>query len=500
MKSAERHAPLNLSAESFRKLGHALIDQIAEFYESLRDRPITRGLGPQEIRDLIGNAALPDAGSDAAKLLDDFAALLFDNSLHNGHPRFMGYITSSAAPLGALGDLLAAAVNSNVGAWELSPVASEIERQTIRWLADFVGYPAGCGGIMVSGGNMANLIGFFAARRAKAPWNIREAGLCADGRPLAVYASDATHTWIYKAADLSGIGTDNIRWITTDARQCMQLGDLEARIAADRETGRLPFLVVGAAGTVGTGTVDPLPAIAAICRREDVWFHVDGAYGAPAAGLPDASEELRGLRLADSVALDPHKWLYSPLEAACTLVRSPELLAGAFSFQPDYYKFEEDAEDPRINFYEYGIQNSRGFRALKVWLTLRAVGRTGCTDMIRQDIGLARRLHENANAHPELEAFTCELSIVTFRYRPADLRSSAPAVETYLNELNDELLTRLQAGGEAYVSNAVLKGRTLLRACIVNFRTSASDTDAVPEIVARLGREVDEELRPIALR
>jgi glutamate/tyrosine decarboxylase-like PLP-dependent enzyme len=280
----------------------------------------------------------------------------------------------------------------------------------------------------------------------------------------------------------------------------MQLDDLEAKIAADRKTGRLPFLVVGAAGTVSTGTVDPLPAIAAICRREDLWFHVDGAYGAPAAGLPDASDELRGLQLADSVALDPHKWLYSPIEAACTLVRSPELLTDAFSFHPDYYKFEADSEDPRINYYEYGIQNSRGFRALKVWLTLRTVGRAGYIDMIRQDISLARRLHDNAAAHPELEAFTCELSIATFRYRPADLHSSDPAVETYLNELNDELLTRLQAGGEAYVSNAVLQGRTLLRACIVNFRTSTSDTDAVPEIVARVGREVDKELRPVALR
>ncbi|HSG65628.1 MAG TPA: pyridoxal-dependent decarboxylase [Gammaproteobacteria bacterium] len=497
-KLDRRHAPLNLSAAEFRELGHALVDRIAAFYESLPTRPITRGLGPKDIRALIGDTALPETGTDPAALLAEFAPLHFDNSLHNGHPRFMGYITSSAAPLGALGDLLAAAVNSNVGAWDLSPVATEIERQTIRWIAELVGYPSGCGGILVSGGNMANFLGFYAARRAKAPWDIRETGLYGDPRRLTVYASDATHTWLQKAADLSGIGIDNVRWIASDHRQCMRLDELEARIAADRNAGHLPFLVVGAAGTVSTGTVDRLPAIAAICKRESLWFHVDGAYGAPAASLPEADAELKGLGLADSVALDPHKWLYSPIEAGCTLVRAPEHLTDAFSFRPAYYKFEGEEEDPRINFYEYGMQNTRGFRALKVWLALRTIGREGYVRMIRDDIALARRLHAHAIAHPELEAFTCELSIVTFRYRPRALEGSPAAVEAYLDELNDELLTRLQGGGEAYVSNAVLEGRKLLRACIVNFRTTADDIDAIPEIVVRLGREVDREQRPAA--
>jgi glutamate/tyrosine decarboxylase-like PLP-dependent enzyme len=495
-----RHAPLNLTADEFRELGHALIDRIATFYASLPARPITRGLGPSEVRNLIGDGPLPETGTDAAAMLADLAPLYFDNSLHNGHPLFMGYITSSAAPLGALGDLLAATVNSNVGVWDLSPVATEIERQTIRWIAELVGYPGSCGGLMVSGGNMANMLGFYAARRAKAPWSLRETGLYGDRRRLTVYASNATHTWLQKAADLSGIGTDNVRWIATDDRQCILVDELEAAIAADRKNDeRLPFLVVGAAGTVSTGAVDPLAALAAICRREDLWFHVDGAYGAPAASLPEASDAFEGLALADSIALDPHKWLYCPMEAGCTLVRVPAHLTDAFSFRPEYYKLDDSDTEPRINFFEYGMQNSRGFRALKVWLALRAVGRAGYVDMIREDIALARRLHANARAHPDLEAFTCALSIVTFRYRPADLDGTDAAVETYLDELNDELLTRLQRGGEAYVSNAVLRGRKLLRACIVNFRTTASDIDALPEIIARLGREVDAELRPRAL-
>ena len=500
MPDDQRNTPINLPGEEFRKLGHALVDRIAEFYDSLPERPVTRAPTPQEVRALLGDTDLPEDGTDPARLLDRVAPLLFRQSLHNGHPKFLGYITSSAAPLGALGDLLAAAVNSNVGAWDLSPVASEIERQTIRWIADFIGYPTDCGGIMVSGGNMANLIGFYAARKAKTSWEIRETGLYAQNKPLAVYASDATHTWIQKAADLSGIGTDNIRWIASDNRQRMKIGELEKQIVADRKDGRLPFLAVGTAGTVSTGTVDPLAGIAAICKSHDLWFHVDGAYGAPAAALPDASEDLRGLALADSIALDPHKWLYAPLEAGCTLVRSPKHLSDAFSFHPEYYRFDDEDGDPRMNFYEYGVQNSRGFRALKVWLNLAAIGRKGYVDMLSEDISLAQRLYDAAAEHSELEAFTRELSITTFRYRPADLASPSEAVENYLNELNEKLLSRIQRGGEAYVSNAVLDGRMLLRSCVVNFRTSADDIDALPEIVTRLGRSLDKELRPQALR
>jgi glutamate/tyrosine decarboxylase-like PLP-dependent enzyme len=275
----------------------------------------------------------------------------------------------------------------------------------------------------------------------------------------------------------------------------MQVAALEAQLLADFDSNRTPFLVAATAGTVSTGSVDPLPAIAALCKRHGLWFHVDGAYGAPAASLPEASDDLRGLRLADSVALDPHKWLYSPLEAGCALVRNPEHLTGAFSFRPEYYHFHDDAAEPRINYYEYGIQNSRGFRALKVWLTLRAIGRVGYIEMLQQDIALARRLFEAVAAHAEIEAHTQHLSITTFRYRPPDLQDADDETETYLNELNEKLLSRLQSGGEAYVSNAVLDGRMLLRACIVNFRTAESDIDALPEIVVRQGRALDRELR-----
>jgi glutamate/tyrosine decarboxylase-like PLP-dependent enzyme len=252
--------------------------------------------------------------------------------------------------------------------------------------------------------------------------------------------------------------------------------------------------VVATAGTVSTGAVDPIDEIADVCGEEGVWLHVDGAYGALAAAVPDAPSDLRALHRADSVAVDPHKWLYAPLEAGCVLVRDPEALRRTFAYHPPYYHFGQEA----TNFVDFGPQNSRGFRALKVWLALEQVGRAGYARMIADDIRLSRRLHARVAAHPELEACTQALSICTFRYIPPDLRAERWAVgaEAYLNELNEALLERIQRSGEAFVSNAVVGGRYLLRACIVNFHTSEADVDALPEIVARLGREVDAGLRP----
>jgi glutamate/tyrosine decarboxylase-like PLP-dependent enzyme len=250
---------------------------------------------------------------------------------------------------------------------------------------------------------------------------------------------------------------------------------------------------------VSTGAVDPLPDIAGICREYNLWFHVDGAYGAFAAALPDASHDLKGLSQADSVAMDPHKWLYSPLEAGCVLVRDPTTLIDAFSYHPEYYHFEESAGDPIINYYEYGLQNSRGFRALKVWLGLRQAGRQGYIRMISDDIELAWVLHQRAVEHPELQAFTHNLSITTFRYIPTHLDETREGADVYLDALNTELMERLQQGGEAYVSNAIVDGKFVLRACVVNFRTKLADIEALPEIVARIGRQVDSEMRPAEL-
>lgn len=479
--------------DEFRRLGHSLVDAVAGFLEGLPRRPVATGESPAAIRTVLGaDRPLPEEGAEPGALLASAAAALFDHSLFNGHPRFFGYITSSPAHIGILGDLLASAVNANVGAWTLGPVATEIEAQTIRWIAELIGYPHGCGGLFVSGGNMANFVGLLAARASAADWNIRDAGVAEAGaRRMRVYASAETHTWIQKAADLAGLGTDAIRWIATDDRLRMDTGALRSALSQDREAGDLPLMVVGTAGTVSTGAVDPLVELAAICAETATWFHVDGAYGALAAALPDASPDLRALRLADSVAVDPHKWLYAPLEAGCILVRNPQTLRRAFAYHPAYYHFGQEA----TNYVDFGPQNSRGFRALKVWLTLQHVGREGYVRMIGDDIRLSRRLYASVQANPELEAATQALSIATFRYVPADLTPAEAADDEYLNALNKGLLERIQASGDAFVSNAVVRGRFLLRACIVNFHTADEDVDALPGIVVRLGREEHARLR-----
>ncbi len=490
---ASGDVPLAMSPEEFRKLGHELVDSVAGFLESLPAHRVTTGESPAAIRSLLdASRPLPDAGTDARELLRTAASALFDHSLFNGHPRFFGYITSSPAPIGILGDLLAAAVNPNVGAWILSPVATEIEAQAVRWVAELIGYPADCGGLFVSGGNMANFVGMLAARAAAAPWNVRQDGMAGPGaRRLRIYASAETHTWVQKAADLAGLGTDAIRWIPTDDDLRMDTAALRTTLDQDRAAGDQPMMVIGTAGSVSTGAVDPLADIAALCRDAGIWFHVDGAYGALAAAVPGAAADLQAMRLADSVAVDPHKWLYAPLEAGCLLARDPDTLRAAFAYHPPYYHFGVEA----TNYVDFGPQNSRGFRALKVWLALGHAGRAGYVRMIGDDIRLSERLHAAVAAHPDLEACTQALSITTFRYVPPDLPPGADARETYLNALNQALLERIQASGEAFVSNAVVRGRYLLRACIVNFHTRAADVDALPEIIVRLGREVDAGLR-----
>ena len=488
----KRDAPLAIDADAFRAWGHALVDQLATLVDSIPSRPVTPGETPSAVRAALdADAPLPEEGTDGGRLLEETARKLFDHSLFNGHPRFFGYITAAPAPIGMLGDLLAAAVNPNVGGWVLSPAATEIESQTIRWIGELMGYPAG-EGILVSGGNMANIVAFYAARAAKADWPVRAEGT-APGRRLRAYGSSETHTWIQKAADLSGIGEQAVRWIPVKRDQTMDLDALRRQVAADRAAGDLPFLVVGTAGSVSTGAIDPLPEISAFCREQGIWFHVDGAYGGLAAALHEAPAALLGLREADSIAVDPHKWLYAPLEAGCTLIREPGRLRSAFSYRPAYYHLNEEA----VNFLDLGPQNSRGFRALKVWLMLRQAGAAGYRRMIGDDIRLSERLAQAVERRADLELVTQSLSITTYRYVPEDLRARAgdEDVARYLDEVNQAILERLQEGGEIFVSNAVVDGRYLLRACIVNFRTQEEDVDQVPGISARVGALVDRAMR-----
>jgi glutamate/tyrosine decarboxylase-like PLP-dependent enzyme len=495
--SVNRQAPLAMDADRFRAIGHALVDQIAASLDAIPHGPVTRDRTPAGVRTALGlNAALPLEGTDAAALVSAATQQLFEHSLFNAHPRFWGYITSSPAPIGILGDFLASALNPNVGAWTLSPAASEIEAQAVRWIAELINYPTDCGGIFVSGGNMANFVCFLAARAARAGWDVRRDGLATSGGRLLVYASAETHTWIQKAADLAGLGTTSIRWIPTDDRLRMDVRQLQRRIDDDIQAGHVPFLVVGTAGSVSTGAVDPLVDVARVCKERSIWFHVDGAYGALAAAVPDAPDDLHALSLADSVAVDPHKWLYAPIEAGCSLVRDSAALRAAFSYHPAYYHFDEHG----INYVDYGPQNSRGFRALKVWLALKHVGANGYRQMIADDMALSRAMAAAVERDADLQLVTQGLSIATFRFVPADLRSRVgeTSTEEYLNRLNEALLDAIQRGGEAFVSNALVRGRYVLRACIVNFHTTRADVEALPEIVVRTGRALDARMRASA--
>lgn len=482
-----RKSSIEIDKEEFRKIGYQLIDDISNFINSIDQRPVTPNKSPSELQNLLGNVSLPENGTPAIELLSKTTDILFNHSLLNGHPKFFGYITSSAAPIGALADLLAASVNPNVGAHILSPIATEIEKQTIRWLSEFIGVSSDYGGILVSGGNMANFTAFLAARTAKAPKSIKEEGIQNTSKKLTVYCSKTTHTWIEKAVFLFGLGTKAIRWIPTDASNKMDINILEITIKEDLENDCIPIIVVGTAGDVSTGVVDNLSELSAICKKYDLWFHIDGAYGVPAAVIPKLNYLFEGIKDADSIALDPHKWLYSPLEAGCTLVKNPQHLIDAYSSHPEYYNFSKSGNEKAQNFYEYGLQNSRGFRALKIWLALQQVGRSGYEKLISEDIELSEMLYDLAKKHPELEAVSQSLSITTFRYVPIEKTQTSE----FLDELNENLLNELQAGGEVFLSNANVFGKYCLRACIVNFRTTQKDIKEIIEIIIRVGRKVN---------
>jgi glutamate/tyrosine decarboxylase-like PLP-dependent enzyme len=477
----KRNTPIEIDKSTFQKIGYELIDKVAHFMNTIDEKPVTTNKSNKEIASLIGTTSLPKKGTSPDKLLAKTTDILMENSLLNGHPKFMGYITSSPAPIGVLADLLAATINPNVGAQILSPVATEIEKQTIQWLAEFIGVSPNYGGILVSGGNMANFTGFLAARTTKAPKEIKEKGISNAINKLTVYCSDTTHTWVEKAVILFGLGTDAIRWIPSDDENKMKIDLLEKSITDDIKNGCTPMIIIGTAGDVSTGSVDNLQEIASISKKYNSWFHIDGAYGVPAAIVPKYKALFNGIEEADSIALDPHKWLYSPLEAGCTLVKNPQHLIDTFSSHPEYYNFSDNDH----NFYEFGLQNSRGFRALKVWLALKQIGKNGYIQMINEDIDLAKMLFNTTKNHPEMEAVTHSLSIATFRYIPEE-----SLTQEYLNNLNEQLINKLQSSGELFVSNAIIKGNYCLRACIVNFRTSKKDINEMIDIIVREGKKL----------
>jgi aromatic-L-amino-acid decarboxylase len=426
---------------------------------------------PQTARDTPDSGPIPERGAEPGDPLEEAANLLFARYTTSCHPRFLGFVPSVAAPIGALGEPLAAAVNPSTDGRPYSPVSTAIVQQVIRWMAELIGYPPDCDGLLVSGGNASNFAGLLAARHAKSTEEGHSAGLMGErARRLRVYATSETHAWLQQASDVCGLGTDAIRWIPVDTQLRMDPTALRAQVQEDIAAGDLPSLVIGTTGTVRTSAVDLFPALAAICGEYDLWLHVDGTYGGFAALLLHERQEvevpadLEGIRFADSVAVAPHTWLYAPLEVGCILVRDQQALRETFgSHTHSLYDMEEVVA--ALDDEKYRVQPSHGFPALKVWLALRQVGRAGYVEMIADDIWLAQELYRLVEAHPELQAFTQGLSITTFRYVPPGLAPGSQEVETYLTFLSTELLHRLQRSGEAFLSHTVVRGMFLLRAC-----------------------------------
>jgi glutamate/tyrosine decarboxylase-like PLP-dependent enzyme len=425
-------------------------------------------------------------------LIEDCRSVI-SASRHNGHPRFFGYVASPSTPIGAFADLIASALNQNVTSWRSAPAATLVEKTVVGWLGQLIGYSRDARGLLTSGGSMANMNALFIAHRVKAGSETSRHGLWNAGKPMTVYASDQVHFSIVKAADVLGIGRDQVRLLKSDERSRLDIRILRERLASDIEAGFRPFCIVGNAGTVSTGAVDPLREMAGVAEEHGLWLHVDGAYGALAA-LDETKRALfKGIERADSVSLDPHKWLYAPVDVGCLLFRDEARVRSAFSpNEADYIKVEEQSDEEAFAFWDYGIELSRRFRALKIWLMLRYYGTRRVAAAITADNALAFELGERIRASEDFELLAPpELSICCFRYLPLELgerlkpnnEEERVLVNSELDELNARIMRRVQRGGRAYLSNATIGGHYALRACITNFRTTSKDIDETLRIV-----------------
>jgi glutamate/tyrosine decarboxylase-like PLP-dependent enzyme len=479
-----KRSSFDLPPDEVRRLGRLAADAVAEHREKLESRPVFGKVG----RDAsLFEEPLPRDPQPFDEVLAFVREHVLPFPFGNSHPRFFGFINATADPVGITADYLAAAMNPNC--WGGDHAAVHVENEVMRWIAEIVGYPADAEGILVSGGSMANFTALAAARRAMTPGNVREEGLAGEGRPrLVVYASDQVHHCVDKAVDLLGIGTRNLRKIPTDERFRVRTDLLERTIAEDRKSGLLPVVVVGNAGTVNTGAIDPLDEIADICRRESLWFHADGAYGAMARLSPALAPLFSGMERADSIAADPHKWLYVPYEAGAALVREPGRLAAAFRKFPEYLATDPESPFPGpVWFAERGVELSRGFKALKVWMGMKTHGSRAYARSIENDVELARFLAEKVDRRPEFERLAEQvLSIVNFRYRPTD----RPLPDEEIDRLNRRIVNRLVGEGSFLLAPTILKGRTAMRVCIVNFRTTEDDLTLLLDEAARVGREL----------
>ena len=466
------------SADEIKRVGYRAIDLIAEHLTSLRDKPVFQPF-PQERATAYMNAPPPEMGQSADEILAAFERDIAPYPFGNGHPRFYGWVNSPPVVMSVFAEALAAAMNPSCAGG--SHAAIYVERQVLNWFKHITGFPRDSMGLLVSGGSMAALTALAVARHVKCGFDVRAKGVQEAPRRLVFYKSGEGHGCHQKAIELLGIGHENLRVIPHNAGQQMVPAALDAAIHEDVAHGRTPVAVIASAGTVNTGAIDPLDEIADICARHSVWFHVDGAYGAPAILTTRYAKALAALARADSLALDPHKWLYVPVEAGLVLVRDADAMRAAFSLVPPYLRTVEGVGGLPW-FSEYGVQQTRGFRALKVWMALRYHGLAGYRTAIEHDLALADRLASTIQAAPDFQLFEPHsLSIVCFRYVPAAAGRDPDALR--LDALNKAILEKVQLGGRVFLSSTVVGGAFWLRACIVNPRAQEQDVDSVLDAV-----------------
>jgi aromatic-L-amino-acid/L-tryptophan decarboxylase len=471
--------------DAMRALGHRMVDDMMAYLQTVRERPVWQPV-PDDVRARM-QLPLPQASEPPDEIYHDFLQDVLPFAMGNPHPRFWGWVMGNGTALGALAEMLAATMNPNLGGGDHGAIY--VERQVVDWAKEMLGYPADASGLLVSGGSMANLVGLAVALNTQAGFDLRRDGLQGAHPRLVLYGSSEMHSSIEKAVELLGLGNQSLRMISVNEAYQINLRELEEAIAADRASGVHPFCIVGNAGTVNTGAIDDLQALADIAQREGLWFHVDGAFGAFAELSPALRPLLEGMERADSLAFDFHKWLYVQFEAGCVLVRSEEAHRSTFSLTPEYLEHGERGLMAGNHWpNEYGIQLTRNFRALKIWMSVKEHGIQKYGRLIEQNVAQARHLEALVNEAPELELLApVPLNIVCFRYRAPGLTAGG------LNTFNQELLVRLHESGIAAPTYTTLDGRYALRAAITNHRSRLEDFDLMVAAIIRLGHEMEQE-------
>jgi len=473
-----------MTTDEIRRIGYRVVDLIAEHLSTLPDKPVFRPVPPELARTFLSTPAPQDPQSPD-DILRMFQEAIEPYPFGNGHPRFWGWVNSPPAVMGVFAEALAAAMNPSCAGG--NHAAIYVEHQVLNWFREMLGFPAASGGLLVSGGSMATMTALAVARHVKSGVDVRVDGLRNAPASFGFYMSSEAHSCARKAIELLGFGSAAIRTIATGADYRMNVDALEAALADDRARGVRPIAVIATGGSTNTGAIDDLAVIAAICRRHDVWMHVDAAYGGPAILSTEYGDAMRAIAQADSVALDPHKWLFVPVEAGLVLVRDADAMRSTFSLVPPYIRQSGSAGEVYGLpwFSEYGFQQTRGFRALKVWMTLQQFGMKGLKGAVEENIALARYLAGRVRSAPDLELMAPpSLSIVCFRF------VGGVVDEEMITALNRALLERLQLGGEAFLTSTELRGRYTLRACIVNYRSRQEDVDRMLAAVRAIGREL----------